>query len=110
MSGTSYRCPATCRRGEAEGPAVEAEVPRAVSGTALAGEALRPWTSGSGAACTLPPSPMYEARTAATRTPAGFFPGADIGLLRRGDRADVLVLDDALDIHDILSSGELLER
>ncbi|HWO62108.1 MAG TPA: N-acetylglucosamine-6-phosphate deacetylase [Umezawaea sp.] len=53
---------------------------------------------------------LEEAVNAATRTPAKSFPWADIGLLRRGDRADVVVLDDSLDIQDIFYSGERLER
>lgn len=47
---------------------------------------------------------------AATRTPAGFFPGRDIGLLRPGDRADVLVLDDSLDIRMVLQQAEAVDR
>ncbi|MET1073812.1 MAG: N-acetylglucosamine-6-phosphate deacetylase [Umezawaea sp.] len=47
---------------------------------------------------------------ATTRTPAGFFPGADLGLLRRGDRADIVVLDDSLDVRDIFHLGERVER
>jgi N-acetylglucosamine-6-phosphate deacetylase len=48
---------------------------------------------------------LAAALNAATVTPAGFFPGADLGLLRPGDRADVLVLDDTLAIRTVLHEG-----
>ncbi|EME55114.1 N-acetylglucosamine-6-phosphate deacetylase [Amycolatopsis decaplanina] len=42
---------------------------------------------------------------AATGTPARLFPGADIGLSRPGDRADVLVLDDAMRLRYVFHRG-----
>ncbi|WNV87468.1 N-acetylglucosamine-6-phosphate deacetylase [Umezawaea sp. Da 62-37] len=49
--------------------------------------------------------PLDEAVNAATRTPARFFPDADLGLLRPGDRADVVVLDDGLGIRAVYRDG-----
>lgn len=52
---------------------------------------------------------VEQAFDAATRTPARLFPGKDIGLLRPGDRADVLVLDDELSVRTVLQNGVPLE-
>lgn len=49
--------------------------------------------------------PLEEAVNAATRTPARFFPQDDIGLLLPGDRADVVVLDDSLDLRAVYQHG-----
>lgn len=49
-----------------------------------------------------------SAVNAATSTPAGLLPGEDVGLLRPGDRADALVLDDSLNVHDVLHEAESL--
>ncbi|WP_219151255.1 amidohydrolase family protein [Amycolatopsis sp. TNS106] len=46
---------------------------------------------------------------AATRTPARLYPGAGIGLLRPGDRADVLVLDEAMRLRSIFHRGRPVE-
>jgi N-acetylglucosamine-6-phosphate deacetylase len=48
---------------------------------------------------------LEEAVNAATRTPARFFPDADIGLLLPGDRADVVVLDDSLELRAVYQHG-----
>ncbi|KZB85812.1 N-acetylglucosamine-6-phosphate deacetylase [Amycolatopsis regifaucium] len=47
---------------------------------------------------------------AATCTPATLYPGLDLGLLRPGDRADVLVLDDALRLRKVLLRGIPVEH
>ncbi|MFS8102188.1 N-acetylglucosamine-6-phosphate deacetylase [Lentzea alba] len=52
---------------------------------------------------------VEQAFDAATRTPARLFPGKDIGLLRPGDRADVLVLDDELSVRTVLQNGVPLD-
>ncbi|MDX3192287.1 N-acetylglucosamine-6-phosphate deacetylase [Streptomyces sp. MN03-5084-2B] len=49
--------------------------------------------------------PLEAAANAATRTPARLFPASGIGLLRPGDRADVVVLDDALNLRTVLLGG-----
>ena len=48
---------------------------------------------------------VEDAVNAATRTPAALFPGRPIGLLRPGDPADLLVLDDSLTLRDIVRAG-----
>ncbi len=48
---------------------------------------------------------VEDAVNAATRTPAALFPGRPIGLLRPGDPADLLVLDDSFVLHDIVRAG-----
>lgn len=52
--------------------------------------------------------PPEAALNAATRTPAALFPQAGLGLLRPGDRADVLVLDDALTLRTVLREAREL--
>lgn len=52
---------------------------------------------------------LETAVNAATTTPAKFFPGADIGLLHPGDRADIVVLDDSLAIRAVLRQGTPLD-
>lgn len=52
--------------------------------------------------------PLESAINAATRTPASLFPGKGIGMLRPGDPADLLVLDDALTVHTVLHHGAFL--
>ncbi|MFJ8962679.1 N-acetylglucosamine-6-phosphate deacetylase [Lentzea sp. NPDC102401] len=52
---------------------------------------------------------VEQAFNAATRTPARLFPGKDIGLLRPGDRADVVVLDDELSARTVLQNGVPLD-
>ena len=49
--------------------------------------------------------PLEEAVNAANRTPARFFPDADIGLLVPGDRADVVVLGDDLEVRTVYRNG-----
>lgn len=51
---------------------------------------------------------VEAAVNAATRTPATLFPGTPIGLLRPGDPADLLVLDDSLALHSVLRHGAVL--
>ncbi|WP_326950144.1 hypothetical protein OG439_16010 [Amycolatopsis sp. NBC_01307] len=41
-------------------------------------------------------------------SPAGFLPDRGMGLLRPGDRADVLVLDDSLGVRHVLHEAESL--
>jgi N-acetylglucosamine-6-phosphate deacetylase len=45
---------------------------------------------------------LVRAIDAATRTPAGLFASSDIARLRPGDRADIVVLDDALSVRRVL--------
>lgn len=52
--------------------------------------------------------PLEEAVNAATRIPARFFPQGDIGLLQPGDRADVVVLDDSLNLRAVYQHGRSL--
>ena len=52
---------------------------------------------------------LESAVGAATVTPAALFPHADLGLLRPGDHADVVVLDDGLEIRSVLQGGTALE-
>jgi N-acetylglucosamine-6-phosphate deacetylase len=51
---------------------------------------------------------LEVAVNAATRTPAELFPRGDIGLLRPGNRADVLVLDDSLALRTVLRQAREL--
>lgn len=53
--------------------------------------------------------PLEFAINAATRTPASLFPGQGIGMLRPGDPADLLVLDDTLTAHTVLHHGATLD-
>ena len=53
--------------------------------------------------------PLNAAVNAATVAPATLFPHADISLLRPGQRADLLVLDDTLTLHAVLRAGNPLE-
>lgn len=53
--------------------------------------------------------PLESAVTAATHTPAALFPGQGVGLLRPGDPADVLVLDDSLTVRTVLHHGAPLD-
>jgi len=50
--------------------------------------------------------PLEAAVNAATRTPAKLFPSTEIGLLRPGARADIVVLDDSLVIRTVLREGQ----
>jgi N-acetylglucosamine-6-phosphate deacetylase len=49
--------------------------------------------------------PIPEAVDAATRTPARIVGRADAGRLAVGGPADVVVLDDELDVRDVLVGG-----
>ena len=49
--------------------------------------------------------PLAEAVTAATRTPAALVGRPDLGVLRPGSRADVVVLDDDLQVVRVLCDG-----
>jgi N-acetylglucosamine-6-phosphate deacetylase len=49
--------------------------------------------------------PFEEAVGAATEVPARFLARGDVGLLERGAPADVVVLDDRLEIRAVLCSG-----
>lgn len=53
--------------------------------------------------------PLGAAVGAATVTPAALFPHADLGLLRPGDYADIVILDDGLQIRSVLQGGTALE-
>ncbi|WP_216207299.1 N-acetylglucosamine-6-phosphate deacetylase [Amycolatopsis aidingensis] len=53
--------------------------------------------------------PLERAAAAATSAPAGFHQGRGIGLLRPGDWADVLVLDDGLSPRTVLDRGVPVE-
>jgi N-acetylglucosamine-6-phosphate deacetylase len=53
--------------------------------------------------------PLEAAVNAATRTPAGLFAGRSIARLRPGDRADIVVLDDALTVRAVLRGGAPLD-
>jgi N-acetylglucosamine-6-phosphate deacetylase len=50
--------------------------------------------------------PLATAVTAAGRTPASLLGRRDLGVLRRGERADVVVLDDRLEVGTVLVGGE----
>ena len=52
--------------------------------------------------------PAEAAINAATRTPAGLHPAAGIGVLRPGDQADVLILDD-LELRTVIHRGVLVD-
>ncbi|MEU4524704.1 N-acetylglucosamine-6-phosphate deacetylase [Amycolatopsis sp. NPDC024027] len=54
--------------------------------------------------------PLEAAVNAATRTPAELFPRSGLGLLRPGDCADVVVLDDSLALRTVLQGARDLER
>ena len=52
---------------------------------------------------------LHTAVNAATLTPATLFPHAPISLLRPGQRADLLILDDTLAVRTVLRAGTQLE-
>jgi N-acetylglucosamine-6-phosphate deacetylase len=56
--------------------------------------------------------PFEQAVGAATEVPARFLGRDDVGVLEPGGPADIVVLDDRLDIHTVLCAGgqELLAR
>jgi N-acetylglucosamine-6-phosphate deacetylase len=49
--------------------------------------------------------PLQEAVDAVTRTPARLIDRPDVGALRPGGRADLVVLDDALNVYQVLLAG-----
>ena len=59
-------------------------------------------------ACALGIDPA-AALTAATRTPADLLGRRDLGRLEPGGRADLVVLDDALDVCDTLLAGRAVQ-
>jgi N-acetylglucosamine-6-phosphate deacetylase len=52
--------------------------------------------------------PMHTAINAATVVPAALHPNAGLGLLRPGDPADVVILDDDLTIRTVIQQGILI--
>jgi N-acetylglucosamine-6-phosphate deacetylase len=54
--------------------------------------------------------PLEDALVAASRTPARTIGADDRGLLAQGSRADLVVLDDSLEVVETWVAGELATR
>jgi N-acetylglucosamine-6-phosphate deacetylase len=53
-------------------------------------------------------APLGEVLAAATERPAALLNNEDVGQIRLGARADIVVLDDELAIHEVLLEGRSL--